>query len=176
MLEPTLYWIEAVNHELDLKPKRVIDIGCREQKNRSGARELFPDSQYVGVDMVEGPNVDVIADAYHLDKRFAPGRFDAALCLHLLEHIARPWEVLWQVDYVLENMGLLYVSIPTIGYPIHNHPGDYWRPTEQAVREVIMDGYEVLSLEHARSPRGKHPFINALGRRNTVSPVLRHYG
>jgi SAM-dependent methyltransferase len=165
MLEPTLYWLAAVNRELDLKPKRVVDLGSREQKNRSGARDLFPDSQFVGVDIRDGLNVDVIADAYHLDKRFAPGRFDAVLCLHLLEHIARPWLVLKQVDYVLVDLGLLYVSVPTIGYPIHNAPGDYWRPTEQAVREVIMDGYEVLSLEHARSPRGKHPFINCLGRK-----------
>ena len=166
MLEPTLYWIDRVNLEFDLHPKRVVDIGCREQKNRSGARDLFPDSQYVGIDIKEGPNVDIVADAYRLNKRFHPGRFDAALCFHLLEHIARPWLVMKQVDYVLVDLGLLYVSIPTIGYPVHNHPGDYWRPTEQAVREVIMDGYEVLSLEHAKSPRGKHPFINALGRKH----------
>ena len=165
MLEPTLYWIEAVNEEFDLKPKRVLDIGSREQKGRSGARDLFPDTYYVGVDIKEGENVDVVIDAYRLEKRFAPGQFDAVLCLHLLEHIARPWLVLKQVDYVIVDLGLLYVSIPTIGYPVHNHPGDYWRLTEQAVREVIMDGYEVLSLEHARSPRGKHPFINCLGRK-----------
>ena len=97
------------------------------------------------------------------------------LCLHLLEHIARPWLVLKQVDYVLTNLGLLYVSIPTIGYPVHNHPGDYWRPTEQAVGEVIMDGYEIISLEHAKSPRGKHPFINCLGRRKDAMPVLGDY-
>jgi SAM-dependent methyltransferase len=165
MLEPTLDFIKAVNAEFDLQPSRVIDIGSREQKDRSGARDLFPLSQYLGVDIKDGPNVDVVADAYNLDHRFHPGRFDAALCLHLLEHIARPWLVMKQVDYVLADLGLLYVSVPTIGFPVHNHPGDYWRPTEQAVREVIMDGYEVLSLEHARSPRGKHPFINCLGRK-----------
>ena len=166
MIEPTLYWIDRVNLEFDLHPKRVLDIGCREQRDRRRAREMFPDSQFIGVDLVEGPNVDTIADAYYLDRRFQLGEFDAVLCLHLLEHIARPWLVLEQVDYVLADKGYLYVSIPTIGYPVHNHPGDYWRPTEQAVREVIMDGYEVLSLEHTKSPRGKHPFINCLGRKN----------
>ena len=166
MLEPTLYWIDRVNLEFDLHPKRVLDIGSREQKGRGGARELFPDSEYIGIDIVEGSNVNVIADACYLDQRFQLGEFDAVLCLHLLEHIARPWLVMKQVHYVLISHGLLYVSIPTIGYPVHNHPGDYWRPTEQAIREVIMDGYEVLSLEHAKSPRGKHPFINCLGRKN----------
>ncbi len=166
MMEASLYFIEKVNKEFDLKPRRVIDIGSKDRNLKVGAKAQFPDSEYVGVDFAHGSNVDVIADAYHLDKRFAPGRFDAALCLHMLEHIARPWLVLKQIDYVLVNMGLLYVSIPTIGYPVHNFPGDYWRVTEQAVREVIMDGYEVLSLEHAKSTYSKHPFINAVGRKN----------
>ena len=165
MLEPTLDFIEAVNKEFDLHPKRVIDLGSKDRNKKVGARAHFPDSQYVGVDLEDGPNVDVIADAYRLNHRFHPGRFDAVLCLHLLEHIARPWLVMKQIDYVLVDLGLLYVSIPTIGYPVHNYPGVYWRPTEQDIREVIMDGYEVLSLEHTKSPRGKHPFINALGRK-----------
>ena len=169
MLEPTLDFIEAVNKEFDLHPKRVIDIGSKDRNKKIGARELFPDSEYIGVDFEGGPNVDLLADAYHLDERFQPSSFDAALCLHLLEHIARPWLVMKQVDYVLVDLGLLYVSIPTIGYPKHGYPGDYWRATEQAVREVIMDGYEVMALEHTKSPRGKHPFINAVGRKRDRS-------
>ena len=166
MIEPTLYWIDRVNLEFDLHPKRVLDIGSREQKGRGGARDLFPDSQFVGIDIVEGSNVDEIVDAYDLYPHFKANYFDAVLCLHVIEHLHSIHIVLEEIDIVLTQPGgYLYVSIPTIGYPVHNHPGDYWRLTEQAVREVIMDGYEVLSLEHAKSPRGKHPFINCLGRK-----------
>ena len=73
MLEPTLEFIEKVNKEFDLHPKRVIDIGSKEQKDQGRARELFPDSEYLGVDFEGGPNVDIIADAYHLDQRFHRG-------------------------------------------------------------------------------------------------------
>ena len=41
MIEPTLYWIAAVNKELDLKPNRVVDLGSREQKGRSGSRTFI---------------------------------------------------------------------------------------------------------------------------------------
>jgi predicted SAM-dependent methyltransferase len=165
MIESSLYFIDRVNKEFDLIPKRVADIGSMDRNLKIGARAQFPDSEYMGIDMEEGPNVDVIADVYKLNKRFAPGRFDAVLCLHLFEHLARPWLALEQIDYVLVDLGLLYVSMPTIGYPVHDYPGDYWRCTEQSMKEVIMDGYEVLSIEQAKSTYNKHPFINCLGRK-----------
>jgi hypothetical protein len=59
--------------------------------------------------------------------------------------------------------------MPTVGYPVHEHPGDYWRATEQAMKEVIFKGYEILSLEHAKSTYGKHPVIHCLGVRDEVS-------
>lgn len=163
MIEATLYWIERINDELDLNPARVMDIGSMDRNLKVGARKQFLDSEYIGVDFADGPNVDVIADAYRLDKVFGPSTFDAVLSMHLFEHLARPWLVLEQIAYVLTDTGLLYVSMPTIGYPVHNYPGDYWRVTEQSMREVFMEEYEVLSLEHAKSTYHKHPFINCLG-------------
>ena len=165
MIEATLDWIKIVNNEFDLNPKRVLDVGS---KGKSAVvRKLFPNSRYLGIDIAEGPNVDEIVDAYCLDERFVHMRFDAVLCLHLLEHTASPWLVLEQIDQVLINSGYLYAAMPTVGYPIHNHPSDYWRATEQAMREVIMEGYEILSLEHCKSTYGKHPVINCLGRKRT---------
>jgi predicted SAM-dependent methyltransferase len=149
MLEASLRFIKDVNSKFDLKPRRVIDIGSKDRNLKIGARDMFPNSEYIGVDMEQGSNVDMIADAYHLDKQFSRGRFDAVLCLHLFEHVAKPWLVFRQVDYLLPDDGLFYVSVPTIGYPIHNYPGDYWR-----------------ALEHAASTFSRHPFINCVGRKN----------
>lgn len=165
MIESSLRFIDRVNEEFSLNPKRVADIGSMDRNLKVGARAQFPDSEYLGIDFEEGPNVDIVADVYMLDRQFAPARFDAVLCLHLFEHLARPWLALEQINYVLVNSGLLYVSMPTIGYPVHNYPGDYWRCTEQSMEEVIMDGYEVLSMERAKSTYSKHSFINCLGKK-----------
>jgi len=48
-------------------------------------RELFDDPEiYVGVDIVEGPNVDVVVNAGDMD--FGKTRFSLTICFSMLEH------------------------------------------------------------------------------------------
>ena len=163
MIQSTLDWIEKVNKEFEIVPKRVIEIGSKDRNMKYGARNLFASSGYIGVDIESGSNVDFIVDAYHLEEEYHRSYFDAVLCLHLFEHLAKPWLVIDQINYILKDGGLLYVSMPTINFPLHNYPGDYWRITEQGMREGLMSDYDIISLEHAISTYGKHPFINCVG-------------
>lgn len=165
MIEASLDFIQKVNYENDLCPTRVLDVGSKDRNLKDGARALFPGAEYIGVDLEEGPNVDLMVNAYYLERFFSKKSFDAVLCLHVFEHLGRPWVVLDQVDRILVDGGLLYVSMPTIGYPVHNHPGDYWRITNQGMQEIIMEGYEILAIEDAFSTYSKHPFINCVGRK-----------
>jgi len=62
---------------------RVLELGS------GGAepviREMFTEPQiYYGVDIVNGPNVDFVADAATVD--FGKTRFDVVMCFSLLEH------------------------------------------------------------------------------------------
>lgn len=61
--------------------ERVLDFGGRDVNGTP--RLLFPTSEYVAVDIIVGPGVDVVADAadYH-----DPGA-DLVLCCELFEHI-----------------------------------------------------------------------------------------
>lgn len=161
MIERTLDWIDEVNGMFRIQPSRVLDIGSRDYNGNP--RNSFSDSEYVGIDIRKGRNVDKVISAYEIGSCFEENHFDAVLCLHLLEHIAMPWKVLDGVGYVLATGGHFYVAMPTLGYPKHNYPKDYWRITEEAMREVIMQGYNILSLEHAKSKFSKHPIINCLG-------------
>jgi SAM-dependent methyltransferase len=163
MIEATLTWIKYVNNAYQLSPNKILDIGSKDRNKKVGARELFSNSEYIGTDIEDGPNVDLVLDAYCLSDYFDANSFDAILCLHLFEHLAKPWLVMDQVDYLLKENGFLYVSMPTIDFPIHNYPGDYWRITEQGMKEGLMSKYKILSLGHAVSTYGKHPFINCLG-------------
>lgn len=163
MIEASLSFIEMVNKNYNLKPSRVLDIGSKDRNLKVGARAQFPDSEYIGIDVELGSNVDMIVDAYKMNSFFQRDRFDAVLCLHLFEHVARPWIILDNIKFILQTGGVMYVSIPTIGYPVHNYPGDYWRVTEQTVKEVIFDGYNVLEIEQANTTYSKHPFINGAG-------------
>lgn len=161
MIRATLDWIEKVNKEYDLHPTRVLDVGSFDYNGNP--RHLFPDSDYTGIDIKAGPSVDKIFYAEQMSAFFDKGEFDAVLCLYVLEHVPNIWRVLGQVRKVLKRGGHFYIAVPTLGFPRHDSPGDYWRPTEQAVRGVIMHAYEILSLEHGKTRFGKHPIIHCLG-------------
>jgi len=163
MIECTLEWIERVNKEFRIKSKNVLDVGSLD--SNGSPRYLFPTSEYIGIDIKRGKGVDFVIPAQNIRKHFLKGYFDTVLCLHLFEHISDFWNVLDEVNYVLAKDGYFYVSVPTIGFPVHNVPRDFWRFTELAVRDVFMEGYNILSLEHGKSKFGKHPIINCLGRK-----------
>jgi SAM-dependent methyltransferase len=163
MFDSVLEWIAEINGKFDINPRRVLDIGSLDRNLEIGARKQFPDSEYIGIDIAYGSNVDMVLSVYELDKQFDPGSFDAVLGLHLFEHLARPWEALDQIKRILPVGGYFYLSIPTLGFPRHNYPSDYWRATTAAVSEVFMDGYNILSLRDDHSKFSKHPFINCLG-------------
>lgn len=161
MNERTLKWIERINEEHNISPNIVLDIGSRHYN--SNPRYLFPNSKYVGIDILDGDNVDEVVDAYRLSSHFREKYFDAVLCLNVFEHTVFFWKILLEIDFVLKSGGYFYVSMPSFGYPRHDYPSDYWRMTEDAMREGIMKGYDILSLEVGKTKYGKHPMIDCLG-------------
>jgi SAM-dependent methyltransferase len=109
--------------------KRVLEIGSRQEKNQSrlaNLRMLFPDSEYLGIDMRSGPGVDKVVDANKLP--FANNSFDLVLCLETLEHADRPWLIAGEIQRVLAPKGIAIVSSQQ-NFPIHMHPSDYFRYT-----------------------------------------------
>ena len=166
MIHRTLDWIGEVNKKYRIVPELILDVGSKE--TNGSPRHLFPNSNYLGIDIRAGQNVDRVLSVYDLAKTFQKNCFDAILCLHALEHFVNIWEDVDQMNFVLRKGGYFYVAIPGLGFPKHEGKSaggakDYWRATEDAVCEMIMDGYDILSLEHARSRYGKHPLINCLG-------------
>ncbi|MHC4748316.1 MAG: class I SAM-dependent methyltransferase [Planctomycetota bacterium] len=156
-------------HSIDAA--HVLDVGSLDRKYRHGARICFPNAdKYVGIDIRHGPNVDIIMDIYDIENEFEPATFDVVLCLHVLEHLPKPWEAVDQMSYALKDDGYLFVSMPTYTkltyYPRHDQPGDFWRATHEAITDVLMTDYEIISTEEDASVISKHPFINCLGRKN----------
>jgi SAM-dependent methyltransferase len=160
MIARTLIWIEQVNRRLGLNPKRILEIGSIDT---NGSPRGYFSGDYLGIDIREGPGVDLILNGYEIANYFKH-KFDAVLCLHLLEHTAKPWVIAENVRKVLNKGGLFYVSVPTFRFPRHDYPNDYWRPSEEAVKEVIMEGFEILDFELGSTAHKKYPIINCLGK------------
>lgn len=89
-------------------------------------RSLSPtNSKYVGVDLGEGPGVDVVLDdPYKLP--FEDDSFDYVISSSCFEHSEFFWLTFLEVIRVLKPSGLFYLNAPSNG-AFHRYPVDCWR-------------------------------------------------
>jgi hypothetical protein len=119
------------------KPKKVLEIGSRQtanQRRMANLRSLLPGCEYIGVDMIKGPGVDMVVNANKLP--FKDGEFDLVICLETFEHAEKPWLVAGEIQRVLGRHGIAIVSSQQ-NFPIHLHPSDYFRYTPFGLRSLF---------------------------------------
>ena len=124
---------------------KCLDVGSFDVNG--SVRYLFED--YTGMDMRAGPNVDVVHDACSLP--FGNDTFDTVTCLEMLEHCKYPFIAVDEMVRVLKPGGVLVVTAPSIGFPEHNYPSDYWRFTTEAMKvlaEGLVDVNVVKDKDH----------------------------
>ncbi len=98
--------------------KTIVDIGSY---NINGSyRSLFDGSQskYIGVDIIPGPNVDILIDS---PKWKALKNVDAVISGQTFEHVVDIPLLLNQINKILKSGGLLCVIVPSQG-PAHSYP------------------------------------------------------
>ena len=120
----------------------VLQIGSKADLLDSHARwrNLFPDQQFVGLDLEDGDNVDVVADIAAkpelLRRKTGITQFGFIICAHVLEHVRKPWEAARNIQFLLKPGGYLFVAVPWVqGY--HPYPEDYWRMSFAGLRELF---------------------------------------
>ena len=113
-------------------------------------RKLFSNSEYIGVDMEDGPEVDVVLDLTEdfsiVDKILSQKRFNTIFCLSVLEHCSNPFMMAENITKLLNRNGVLYVSAP-FSWEFHGYPSDYWRFTPEGIR--ILFPKIVFNLENS---------------------------
>jgi SAM-dependent methyltransferase len=115
-------------HDSELK---ILDIGSydvngnlRDVISLSNFRNVS--YNYTGIDMSEGPNVDVVVGPEHTSWPFQPEEFDIVTSVSALEHDSFFWETFTEMVSLLKDGGLLYLNVPA-EIPIHRFPVDNWR-------------------------------------------------
>lgn len=105
---------------------RVLEIGSRAVSDISRRALLPAKIQYTGLDILAGPNVDVIGDAHELGTIFPKDHFDGIFSYSVFEHLLMPWKVVLEMNAVMKVGGLAFVGThPT--WPPHELPWDFWR-------------------------------------------------
>lgn len=115
----TEQWVRMAAARYVGSPVKVVEFGGR---NVNGSnRQHFPGQEYVSVDKVDGPEVDIVANV--LDAEALADHEDTAdvvVCTNMLEHEPRWQDVLTRAWWLLRADGLLVVATVTDPFPPHS--------------------------------------------------------
>ena len=101
---------------------------------------------YTGLDLVEGPNVDVKADFPFYWQMFDYHSFDLVISNACLEHVEKPHFWFEEIGRVLKTNGLCIIQTP---WSMTEHePTDYWRVLPAGMRS-LMAHYACLTVIEA---------------------------
>lgn len=156
-------WIKKAKNDFVKNPGKVLEIGSKDITG--GVRQYFTDAkEYIGIDSELGFGVDKILDAHDILKVYKTGSLDMLICCEMLEHDNSPWITFEIMEKVLKKGGILLVSTPTFGFPLHRHPRDYFRYGEDAYREIIFKKFKILRLNEIKDEFG-NPAICCIGKK-----------
>ncbi len=127
--------------------KRVLEVGSLDVNGSlRSVLEHYEPHEYVGVDLVGGPGVDLVCGAEELVDRFGPDSFDIVVATEVLEHV-RDWRrVVSNLKRVCRPEGRLVITTRSPGFPFHGFPDDYWRFTPDDF-EVIFGDCDIEAIE-----------------------------
>lgn len=132
MTPTTKAWIDKRTRFCPIDAK-FLEIGSRDINGHPERRTVF----YTGIDLIDGPGVDLIADGNQLP--FSDNHFDFVICAETLEHDKAPWLTAKEMFRVCKPGGLAIVTVPGIGFPKHDYPSDYWRFTPDGLSLLFAD-------------------------------------
>ncbi len=159
---------QSIIQRTGVRPARALEVG-----GLMGANSLlrFPElvqAERYCLNLVEMPSDDGITavkgTANDMRGVFKDDWFDLILCSATLEHDKRFWLSVGEMKRVLRPGGLLIISVPgyvrdperdvgrsTHTYRVH-YEFDYYRFSEQAVREVFFDGMRRVRVRPVMFP------------------------
>ena len=127
-------------------PGSMLEIGSRARSGITRREYCPPGWTYVGCDVVEGDNVDVVADAHVLSTLFPAGHFGAAFSVSVFEHLLMPWKVAIELNAVLRD-GAPCLIMTHQTWPMHDQPWDFWRFSSDAWAALFnaRTGFEIIA-------------------------------
>lgn len=159
-----------------VRPDRVLELGG---VMGEGSLLRFPElarADRYCLNLAPMPSADgitsVTGNGNDMRAVFEDESFDLVLCCSTLEHDKRFWLSVAEMKRVLAPGGLLVIGVPgftkrgddegrrTVTYRVH-FKFDYYRFSEQAVREVFFEDMERVEVEAVMTP----PRIIGYGRK-----------
>lgn len=118
-----------------------LEVGSKNYGSTQNLRPLFLGrGKYVGIDMEDGPGVDMVLDLTEdfkiIDAKLHGQHFGTIFCLSVLEHCDNPFKMADNITLLLQEKGQICISVP-FSWKIHAYPNDYWRFTPEGIRRLF---------------------------------------
>ncbi len=145
--------------EIDGDELSVLDVGSLDVNGTYRPMVENRGWRYTGLDICEGPNVDIVAQPY--DYHLSNGSFDVVISGSTMEHVPAIWRWVPELARVLRPGG--HAALVTHWrYPLHRYPLDCWR--------ILPDGMDYLLRDSGLRPveigMDEHGDIWALARKD----------
>lgn len=181
-MHPKVYKeFESIFRNLDISGD-VLEIGATLNGNTLLASPLLNNCNKVGVNLVDtGKYLDFenyFCNANDMSM-FRDNQFDCILCNAVLEHDKFFWKTISEIKRVLKYNGILIIGVPsykdlmfhritkfvrgknmisdflrstTFTFKTHSYPGDYYRFSEEAFREVFFNSFIDINIKTIMTP------------------------
>ena len=115
-----------LSNEKNPQKRAVLDVGSYDVNG--SYKHLFSEDKfdYTGLDMVEGPNVDIVPAHPYDWKNIESGSYDVVISGQAFEHIEFFWVTFAEMVRVLKNGGIMCLTAPRL-HPLHRYPVDCYR-------------------------------------------------
>jgi hypothetical protein len=114
-----------------MRPGRFLELGSRARSGHIRREHVPAGWEYIGADVLAGPNVDLVVDAHRLSRAIRRRSIDAMMSLSVFEHLAMPWKVAIELNRVMAK-GAIGLIQTHQSYPLHDQPWDFWRISADA--------------------------------------------
>ena len=148
---------------------KVLDVGSYDVNG--SYKDFFEDKkyEYFGLDMEEGPNVDIVLKNPYDWNEIETDFFDIIISGQAFEHIEFFWITMAEMARVLKKDGLLCLIAPN-GFKEHRHPVDCYRFFSDGM--VALARYVSLEPLHAHTNCAPYPNYTDWYSRTNADSVL----
>jgi ubiquinone/menaquinone biosynthesis C-methylase UbiE len=127
--------------------KRIIEVGaCDVNGSLRRLVNAYNPSEYIGVDIANGPGVDIVCDASELLNLFPECSFDFVISTEMIEHV-RDWRlIIHNMKKICKPGGVMLITSRSYGFFYHGYPYDFWRYELDDMKNIFQD-FDIEVLE-----------------------------
>ena len=133
---------------------RILEVGSKNYGNTQPFRDLFKGSEYVGIDLEAGDNVDHVVNLEDGTGPVADRQFDLIIICSVLEHSKRPWVIAENLQNILAPDGAVLSCHPWV-WRYHKYPDDYFRFSPKGIMALFPKLQHWLPALYATSVQGE---------------------